>query len=117
MWDSADFLDGPLGREPRLLRRIVELKSRPVAAVALVDVDDNHRLFVNGQLVGGKVGWQQPGRYDLVKFLKAGKNVIGIEGIDTGGQAGAICWIEVKMEDGGQQVVVTVWYTEAKDKN
>ena len=31
-------------------------------------------------------------------------------GIDTGGQAGAICWIQVKTEDGGQvssQVVVT----------
>src|SRR5437763_1273039 len=70
VWDSAEMDQGPLGREPRLLRRVVELKGmgKIVSAVALVDVDDNHRLFVNGQLVGGKVGWQEPGRYDLLKF-------------------------------------------------
>lgn len=121
LWDAdAPEPDAAAARTPRRLRKTFDLNAPPVEATALVSVDDNHRLFVNGKLVGNKDGWREPGRYDLRPFLARGRNVIAVEGIDTGGQAGAIAAVSIVTQERGDRQSVSIvtdktWRIDATD--
>lgn len=59
------------------------------ATLALGPVDDMDTTFVNGREVGATQGWDGPRDYRLAPgVLKAGRNVIAVRAIDTGGGGG-----------------------------
>ncbi len=59
------------------------------ANLGLASIDDIDTTFVNGVQVGGMDNWQSPRNYKVPKgTLKAGKNVIAIRVLDTGGGGG-----------------------------
>ena len=60
------------------------------ATLALGPVDDSDTTFVNGRAVGSTDGWNTPRDYRLpAGILKAGRNVIAVRAVDTGGGGGA----------------------------
>jgi len=59
------------------------------AILHLGPIDDNDTTFVNGVLVGDTEGWNAPRDYNLPPgTLKAGRNVISVRVLDTGGGGG-----------------------------
>jgi len=60
------------------------------ATLSLGPVDDIDTTFVNGREVGSMEGWNTPRDYRLAKgALKAGRNLVALRAIDTGGGGGA----------------------------
>ncbi|MFO0874217.1 MAG: family 16 glycoside hydrolase [Phycisphaerales bacterium] len=88
--DGLESFDGVV-----YLRRAIDLpeawKGQP-AELGLGPIDDRDETFINGLLVGatrddGK--WAVPRRYDVpANVLKAGRNIIAIRVLDTGGVGG-----------------------------
>ncbi|WP_425997544.1 sialate O-acetylesterase [Caulobacter sp. DWR1-3-2b1] len=75
------------------LRGAITLTARQAAQAATLSlgpVDDIDTTFVNGRQVGSQQGWNAPRDYALARgALKAGRNVIALRVIDTGGGGGA----------------------------
>jgi sialate O-acetylesterase len=74
------------------MRKRVELKPAQAAGAAelhLAKVDDCDEVWVNGQKVGGRCGYDQSRRYALpAGLLRAGANWIAVRVTDTGGGGG-----------------------------
>jgi len=74
------------------MRRKVELSAAQAAGTAelhLAKVDDCDEVWVNGQRVGGKCGYDQLRDYSLpAGLLRAGANWIAVRVTDTGGGGG-----------------------------
>ena len=74
------------------LRKRVELSGPQAAGAAelhLAKVDDCDEVWVNGQKVGGRCGWEAPRHYALpAGLLRAGSNWIAVRVTDTGGGGG-----------------------------
>lgn len=59
------------------------------AILALGPIDDIDTTFVNGREIGASQGWDTPREYRLAPgALKAGRNLIAIRAVDTGGGGG-----------------------------
>jgi sialate O-acetylesterase len=75
------------------LRKEFELtaaQARQAATLELGPVDDLDHTWVNGRHVGGREGWNTPRAYALSEgTLKAGRNVLAVGVLDTGGGGGA----------------------------
>lgn len=88
-WESAGLpnFDGLVW-----FRKTIELPETwadTEATLSLAMIDDVDTTFVNGVKVGGMDRWNVPRNYKLPKgTLKAGKNVIAIRVLDTGGGGG-----------------------------
>jgi sialate O-acetylesterase len=90
-WEAAPGLatfDGAIW-----LRAEITLTLRQAAqgaTLSLGPVDDIDTTFVNGRAVGSTEGWDTPRDYRLAKgALKAGRNLIALRVVDTGGGGGA----------------------------
>jgi sialate O-acetylesterase len=57
--------------------------------LSLSPIDDNETTYINGEKVGGMNNWNSPRVYTVPgKLVKAGKNLIAIRVLDTGGGGG-----------------------------
>ncbi len=57
--------------------------------LSLGPIDDIDTTYLNGEKVGGMNGWNQPRVYTVPgKLVKAGKNLIAVRVLDTGGGGG-----------------------------
>ncbi len=90
-WEAAPALstfDGVIW-----LRGAITLSAKQAAQAATLSlgpVDDLDTTFVNGRQLGSKEGWDTPRDYPLASgALKAGRNVIALRVVDTGGGGGA----------------------------
>jgi sialate O-acetylesterase len=64
-------------------------QARQGATLALGPIDDMDATFVNGRQVGALEGWDAPRAYPVpTGVLKAGRNVIAVRVVDTGGGGG-----------------------------
>ena len=75
------------------LRTTVELtraQARQAATLDIGPVDDADSTWINGRYLGGMQGWDTPRRYRIrAGSLKAGRNVIAVGVLDSGGGGGA----------------------------
>ncbi len=73
-------------------RRVLQLTPEQTAGAAQLHlgmIDDCDETWVNGQRVGGLCQWDAPRRYELpAGLLHAGRNVIAVRVVDTGGGGG-----------------------------
>jgi hypothetical protein len=70
--------------------------------------DDSHRLFVNGEKLGGGDGWNNPHTYDVMAHLKpGGRNLIAVEGRNERGNAGLALRFRAKLKDGKNLHIVS----------
>lgn len=93
-----------------LLRRTFTLPTPPKTAILSITADDFFTLFVNGKQVNQSVAdpaddnvWQHVHRLDLTPFLMAGRNVLAVRAVNTGGAAGLVARLEMT----GQPAVET----------
>ena len=74
------------------LRRTLELTAAQAAGAATLHlgmIDDCDRTWVNGEPVGATCGWDTPRHYPVpAGLLRAGRNVIAVRVVDTGGGGG-----------------------------
>lgn len=76
-------------------RRTFDLKSRPDWAAITVSADNGYELYVNGTRIGREIGnssaqWSVAERYPVERYLRPGRNVIAIHGMNLGGPAGIV---------------------------
>ena len=101
-----------------LFRKELDLSSAPTAAMGWIAADSRYKLSVNGNRVQWGPAPCDPRHLDadpvdLKPFLKAGKNVIGVEvlfyghgdGTWPGGQPGLIMNLEVQTAEGKSQIL------------
>ena len=101
-----------------LFRKEFDLSSAPIAARGWIAADSRYELSVNGKRVQWGPAPCDPRHldadpFDLKPFLKAGKNVIGVEvlfyghgdGTWPGGQPGLIMNLEVQTAEGKSQIL------------
>lgn len=79
-------------------------KDRAEVAPVAVTVDNAFRLYVNGVLALNGEGWEQPQRVDLQPFLRKGRNVLAVEGINAGGPAGVL--LQAKIPQAGKAISI-----------
>ena len=60
------------------LQKSFELPAQPAHAALHIAVDDEARVFVNGQGIGKTTGWNSAEPSDVAPLLRAGENVISV---------------------------------------
>lgn len=92
---------------------LTKAQAAQAATLALGPVDDIDTTFVNGRVVGSQEGWNTPRAYALpAGVLKAGRNLVAVRVIDSGGGGGA--WGEaadkgLKLADGSFAPLGASW--------
>ena len=108
---SADWIwkcEEPSENEKVFFRREFQLPPHIASASVTLACDDSHRLFVNGEDVGGGDGWSSVHQYDVIAHLKPGsRNIIAVEGTNQKGQAGLAMRLGVKLDDGKKLFIVS----------
>ncbi len=92
-----------------LLRKAFDLPAGATVARATlsVAVDNTYSVFLNGERVGADEGWETPQSYDVTRLLKAGGNVLALEGVNEGGPCGAIAALVATLGSGETVRVAT----------
>ncbi len=104
VWASTKAL-GMDGKPVCYFRKTFELIAAPKAAVIVITADNGYDLFVNGQAVGSDTGpedgyWRSFETYDITDKLVAGRNAIGVRGLNMGGPAGLLAAARIQKADG-----------------
>lgn len=64
-------------------------QAKAANALTLGAIDDADTTFINGKAIGSDEGWNTQRHYEIPKgLLKAGRNIIAIRAVDTGGGGG-----------------------------
>jgi hypothetical protein len=104
IWNTAT----PKEKESICFRREFQLPENIASAGITIICDDSHRLFVNGEKLGGGAGWNSPHSYDVVSHLKpGGRNIIAVEGRNELGNAGFALRFFAKLKDGKKLHIVS----------
>ena len=87
-----------------------------VSAKLEVTCDDKYTVFVNGERVGAGTNWQQIDVYDVLRYMRRGKNVISAMGENGGGQAGLLVRLSIKTRPGNEVFAISSgnWKTSLK---
>ena len=99
--------NAPIGRgdnSTRLFfRKLVKIKETIEKAKLCITASTNHKLFINGKVVGNGSEWQRPKTYDITPFLNKGNNLIAVE-------------VERKEKTGADEDIITgyLWTTPEK---
>jgi putative heme-binding domain-containing protein len=97
----------PADGEVRYFRKTFKVEGSPRRANIGVAADNAFTAYINGQKVGEASGWNEYHRYDIVRFLKAGENVVAIEGRNEGSLAGLLVEMDVRVEDGSRDLILS----------
>jgi len=86
-------------------RREFQLDAVPEEAQFEIAGDDSFEAYVNGQAVGRGSDWSRPGRFDVVRHLKPGKNVLTVRVYNVQAWGGLLCELYAKVNGKAQYVV------------
>jgi len=102
------WLGAVMGDQQVNARTVFTLRAKPRTADAWVTADDAFTLYVNGRQVEAsqpvEQGWAHPKRCNVAAYLRAGKNVLAVSGVNTGGGAAGIL---VELDVNGVQTVIS----------
>ncbi len=107
IWDRAGGEADARTNDSRYLRRQFQLANKPKAAEIHITVDNEYKLFVNGEKIGGDGDWTDVEKHDITKLLNKGTNVVAIDAQNAGGKAAAICWMRIIEPDKSETVIGT----------
>jgi putative membrane-bound dehydrogenase-like protein len=107
VWDEPDAHKIAQNNNPRYLRLTFELAARPAAAELWITVDNQYVAYVNGHKVGQDGEWTTVEKYDVARYLVAGKNVLAIQATNQGGVAGALARLRIVTAAKKQRFIVT----------
>ena len=88
--------DAPAGS--RYFRKTLTLDKAPDAANLEITADNHFVVWINGKNVGSGDEWATLFSFDVARHLKAGKNILAVEGINDSGPAGLVVRIHGKAD-------------------
>lgn len=97
----------PETSEAAHLRRVFDLNQAPKEAALTVAADNGARVFLNGELALTNRDWDSPSKVDALRFLKTGRNELRVEARNSGGQAGFLARLVLRLADGSQLTLQT----------
>jgi hypothetical protein len=100
LWDAVAGDD-----EELFFRRAFNLTAAPDKAQLGVSVDNNCRIYVNGERAAKDDSWESPTLVDVAGMLKAGENVIAVHAWNDGGPAGVVARLTWSLGDATGEVV------------
>jgi quinoprotein glucose dehydrogenase len=107
VWDQPDAHQIAQTNEPRFLRQTFDVKGKVIQAELWITADNHYVVHVNGHKIGEDNEWSTVEKYDVVKHLLPGKNVLAIQVRNQGGMAGVIARLAIKTDDQNEIFVVT----------
>lgn len=104
---------GPAAGDQQLFARTAfRLRSRPRTGHIWITGDDAFTLFINGHQVDQsqpvEQGWSRPHQAPIAPYLRAGKNVIAVQGVNVGGGAAGIV-VELDIDNAPALVSGSQW--------
>ncbi len=69
-------------------RKDFELENQPESAILRIFVDTGYELFLNGRFIAHVDEWNNMRDYNVRMYLKPGRNVIAVHGINSAGHRG-----------------------------
>lgn len=89
-------------------RHVFEVQENPIAARLAITADNIYTLYVNGRQIGHDDTWETLESYDILRYLKPGRNLIAIHAIDPGPDIGGLL-VEgsVNYKDGDFTIIKT----------
>lgn len=103
IWSSRT----PKPNERVFFRRELDLKDVPKGASLTLTCDNWHRAWINGRDLGFAGDWSAPQGHDVTRDLKAGRNIIAVEGRNADGPAGMALRLRLTMPDGSTTFLVS----------
>lgn len=77
-------------------RKVFQLQS-PEQGQIVITCDDAYELYVNGRRVGAGHDWKQVSRFDITRYLAAGRNAVAVKAENLeGSSAGLVARVIVK---------------------
>ena len=111
LWDDDAADDDEL-----FFRRSFRLDAVPEKAQLGVSVDNNCRIYVNGERAGKDDSWESPTLVDVVDMLQVGENVVAIHAWNDGGPAGMVARLSWSTGDQlGGVVTDATWRCSEED--
>ncbi len=90
------------------LKKEFDLKEGPVKeAVLRVTCDNGAKVFLNGELALTNPDWPTPTQAEVQAKLRPGRNEILAEATNTGGLAGFVASLTIRMANGAERTVLT----------
>ena len=65
-----------------------------------VSCDNSCEVWINGEFAGRSNEWSEPAKVNAGKFLKPGKNILAIKGVNSGGIAGLVGRVDTGGKNG-----------------
>jgi putative heme-binding domain-containing protein len=112
IWSSPTASDG----QAACFRKSFTVAEVPASAKVYVTGDNHAVVWVNGVQVGKTDEWKEPAVVEVAKHLKAGANVIAVEGRNDDGIAAMVAKLVLKDKAGKTTEVVSdaSWKTGSK---
>ncbi len=111
LWD-----DSPQDDEELFFRREFTLPAVPSRATLRVTCDNHCRVAINGERVAQSDRWEVPVNAEVAKLLRAGDNVIAVQGSNDGGVAALALRLEWQVgETRGELVSDGDWRCSGDD--
>ncbi len=107
IWSSTAQVDG----DKAWFSREFDVAAAPAKAELVITCDNKFAASINGKQVAASKDWGSPLRIDVTSAVRAGKNLIAVEGKNLGGPAGLIAkltWTN-KQGQAGQLVTDQSW--------
>ncbi|SHI64847.1 DUF1553 domain-containing protein [Pseudozobellia thermophila] len=125
IWHREIKFDRDVLPEPgkRYFRKSFVIPAKNILeAKALISVDHAYTLYINGEQVAQGNDWKRVGKIHVGRFLRPGKNLVAIEGVNEGviaNPAGVLFAMEIEFDDGHKIKVDsdTSWKSSAEHPN
>lgn len=98
------------------IRKSEEISGKVKLAKVYATCDNAMKLWINGKSIGESKDWNEPIEKDVTHAWVAGRNVIAAECQNEGGVAAFVCKVQIELEDGKTQTIVSnqVWKVSEK---
>lgn len=99
--------------------RVIQLDKDPVFAEIKFWGDDRARVFINGEKVGEASWGNPPAVFNVLPFLKKGRNYLAVEGFNAVGAAGILLHLDIRFQDKTKLVITgdEQWFATEKVKS
>ncbi|MHB8519886.1 MAG: c-type cytochrome [Limisphaerales bacterium] len=97
----------PADNEVRFFRKTFTVDGPVRKAVLALASDDQAFAFLNGKRAATSRSWEHATRADVTKALQPGENLIAIRGKNNSGDAAVMAKLELTLDNGNKQTVVT----------
>ncbi|MCF6283767.1 MAG: c-type cytochrome [Candidatus Hydrogenedentes bacterium] len=119
-WAAADpswiWLDEVQDKQNAFFRTTFSVDGTVESAIVAGAGDNELKVYINGEQVIRNTNWGEPNVTPVRSKVKAGENVLALQGINQGGAAAVFCRLTITYASGKESVIATdgTWKASAK---